>query len=138
MKQKKHFSLGFTLLELLVVISIIGILMAIGLASFSNAQVKARDTKRVTDMKSFQNVYEQYKASTGVYGLRTDMDAGFSGGVEPDDPKAGQDYCVSINETNQTYTVCATVENTANGNSNAACTGLGGATTQYYCVRNLQ
>jgi prepilin-type N-terminal cleavage/methylation domain-containing protein len=48
MKQKY----GFTLIELLVVIAIIGILSAIGLTAFSGAQSKARDAKRVSDLRA--------------------------------------------------------------------------------------
>lgn len=133
---------GFTLLELLVVISIIGILMAVALASFTNAQIKARDTRRIGDMKAFQTVYEQYYSVNGAYAARTTMDDGFSGGAEPTESQPNHAaYNVSVTTTSpQSYCVCATVENTASGNStvsNCSAFGGGGATT-YYCVRNLQ
>ncbi len=51
---------GFTLIEILVVISIIGLLVAAGLASFTNSQKRARDTKRRADLKSIQTAMEQY------------------------------------------------------------------------------
>ena len=53
---------GFTLLELLIVIAIIGILVAMGTASYSTAQKKARDATRRGDMKAIQNAFEQYYA----------------------------------------------------------------------------
>lgn len=51
---------GFTLLELLVVISIIAILITIGVTSFSTSQRKGRDSKRKSDIKEVQNALEQY------------------------------------------------------------------------------
>ncbi|MFZ1721320.1 MAG: type II secretion system protein, partial [Microgenomates group bacterium] len=45
---------GFSLLELLVVISIIAILVAMGVAGFTTAQRKARDARRSGDLKAIQ------------------------------------------------------------------------------------
>lgn len=56
---------GFTLLELLVVISIIAILITVGLTSFSTAQKKGRDAKRKSDIKEVQNALEQYYSVCG-------------------------------------------------------------------------
>lgn len=58
---------GFTILELLVVIAIIGILASIILAAVSNSRAKARDTKRVEEVKSVQAALELYRNSNGVY-----------------------------------------------------------------------
>lgn len=56
---------GFTLLELLVSISIIGILISLASVSYSSAQKKARDSKRQGDLKSIQNAMEQYYSVCG-------------------------------------------------------------------------
>ncbi len=53
---------GFTLMELLIVIGIIGILISVSVASFSTAQKKGRDARRLGDMKAMQNAFEQYYA----------------------------------------------------------------------------
>jgi len=51
---------GFTLIEMLVVISIIGILAAISVVSFSSVQKQARDTTRKSDLKQYQTSIESY------------------------------------------------------------------------------
>lgn len=56
---------GFTLLELIVVIAIIGILSVIILPSFSNALAKARDGRKVSEIKGLQSsllLYSQQNA----------------------------------------------------------------------------
>lgn len=51
---------GFTLVELLVVISIIAILSVIGLVIFSGVQKNTRNAKRIADMKAIALALEQY------------------------------------------------------------------------------
>lgn len=58
---------GFTLIELLVVISIIGLLSSIVMASLSNAKMKARDARRIQDLKQIQIALEMYRNTNGKY-----------------------------------------------------------------------
>lgn len=62
---------GFTLIELLVVMVIIGILTTIGLNTYNASQVRARDTKRKTDLKLIASALERYRSqeSTKTYPL---------------------------------------------------------------------
>lgn len=58
---------GFTLIELLVVIAIIGILSSVVLASLNTARTKAKDAKRLSDMKQIQLALEFYYDSNNQY-----------------------------------------------------------------------
>lgn len=56
---KKGFR-GFTLIELLVVIAIIGLLSTIIAAPIQNARKKAKDAKKIAEMKALVLAIEQY------------------------------------------------------------------------------
>ncbi len=59
--------LGFTLVELLVVITIIGILSGIGISTFSSAQGRGRDAKRKADLHNMAIALQAYYSDHGVY-----------------------------------------------------------------------
>lgn len=51
---------GFTLIELLVVIAIIGLLSTLAVVALSSARQRARDSKRLSDLKQLQTALELY------------------------------------------------------------------------------
>ena len=58
---------AFTLIELLVTIAIIGILSAIVMVSLNGPRQKARDAKRISDIKQIQLALELYNEVKGEY-----------------------------------------------------------------------
>ncbi|MDP2944634.1 MAG: prepilin-type N-terminal cleavage/methylation domain-containing protein [bacterium] len=51
---------GFTLIELLVVIAIIGLLSTLSILALNTARARARDAKRISDVKQIQTALEMY------------------------------------------------------------------------------
>jgi prepilin-type N-terminal cleavage/methylation domain-containing protein len=65
---------GFTLLELMVVITIIGLLATVILAALADSRAKARDATRLTAVKELQKALELYRnANAGNYPCATAM-----------------------------------------------------------------
>lgn len=62
---------GFTLIELLVVIAIIGLLASIVAVSVNSARRKARDVKRIADLKTISTALEMYYDQYGTYPVST-------------------------------------------------------------------
>lgn len=63
----KNRKSGFTLMELLIVIAIIGLLSSIILASLSVARRKGRDVKRISDLRQIRNALEIFYDNYGRY-----------------------------------------------------------------------
>jgi len=59
---------GFTLIELLVVIAIIGLLSTLAVVSLNSARAKARDAKRVSDVKQISTLVEMEAANSATGG----------------------------------------------------------------------
>ncbi len=80
-------SKAFTLIELLIVVSIIGILMAIGLINYRIFIDKAEDAQRVSDLRFIQSALEQYRADQHYYPPSSDLVKSGSSLNSPDEGK---------------------------------------------------
>ena len=67
MTSLKRKETGFTIVELLIVIVVIGILAALVITTFNGIQKKGRDTERQTDIKALHGQVEAYFAQNGNY-----------------------------------------------------------------------
>lgn len=58
---------AFTLIELLIVVAIIGILAAIAVPNFLNAQVRAKIAKVESELKNYDTALEMYRMDNNMY-----------------------------------------------------------------------
>lgn len=89
----KTSSRGFTLVEILVAITIIAVLAAVGIVVFGGVQARSRDARRSQDLDSIANALEGKKLAGSIFytGLAT---TDFATGSIPADPKnTTQKYC---------------------------------------------
>lgn len=81
---------GFTLIELMIVVLIIGILAAIGIANYQHISSQAKEASVKANMHTLQVMLENFATvNNGVYPLAADaaaFQASFPGGVFPDNP----------------------------------------------------
>ena len=62
---------GFTLIELLVVIAIIGLLSTLSILALNSARARARDAKRISDVRQIQTALEMYYNENNDYPAST-------------------------------------------------------------------
>ncbi len=124
---------GFTLIELLVVIAIIGLLSTLAVVALGNARQKARDARRLSDLKQLQTALELYYTDQTAYPAGAGVTLGATGqaclnasgfttvgcgspymGQVPSDPLATQSYVYTL-ATSSSYIVTANLETTVNG-----------------------
>jgi prepilin-type N-terminal cleavage/methylation domain-containing protein len=86
---------GFTIIELLIVIAIIGILATLVITNFQGAQAKGRDTVRTNDINSVYQKLEEYYNENGGYpdgNLSATVLPGIDAGALTDEDGQGFNY----------------------------------------------
>ena len=66
---------GFTIVELLIVIVVIGILALLVITTYSGIQAKARNSQRAADVASVQTQLEAFFQNSGYYPSLADMNS---------------------------------------------------------------
>lgn len=64
---KRRFEKGFTIIELLVVVAIIGILAGVVIIALDSSKVKAHDAQRTTELKELQQALEAFYSQNAGY-----------------------------------------------------------------------
>lgn len=129
-----QFQRGFTLMEILVVIALLGILITVGLGSFKSSQQKSRDTRRKSDLRAISIALEAYYSDKGQYpndaldgkimgcGTNDQSECPWEGEFSdkngtiymvklPGDPSGGRNYFYDVGPQNKSYQLYARLEN---------------------------
>jgi general secretion pathway protein G len=64
---RHHKAQGFTLIELIVTVTIISVLVAAGAVSYTTVTRRSRDAKRKSDVEQLRSALEMYRADFGYY-----------------------------------------------------------------------
>jgi len=115
---------GFTLVEILVVATIIMILAGIGIVSYSTLSKQSRDSRRIADLQNLRSALEFYRSDNDLYPLIDDLDDLVTNGYLnsiPKDPKM----------PNQEYIYCS-----LNGSEYELCTDLEGVDNSISCCES--
>lgn len=114
--KKNH---GFTLIELLVVVAIIGVLATVVLSSLSAARSRARDAKRISELRQLQTTLEIYHLDHDAYpsgatlggctweeSLNVLVDEGYVSSL-PLDPQNNSPFCYNYtSDGNESQVFC--------------------------------
>ncbi len=141
-----HFKQGFTLIEMMIVVTIIAIASVLALQVFGPQQAKARDAKRLSGIKNISANLEQYMNDNGLYPVASapSSEAAF---LEVRDVLADayeerirlvadpSSLAYSYENVGSNFCLCAELEAKIEANSGPSC-AFGGST--HFCVTGIQ
>jgi Tfp pilus assembly protein PilE len=125
---------GFSLIELIVVMTIIMVITVVGIVSYSGMNIKARDGRRMSDLEKIRIALEIYRQQMGGYLVGNDLADLKPGYMQeiPVDPKSDRQYYYV--GTQYTYQLYAAMEDTSIYTSSR--TGCGATVSCNYKVTN--
>jgi len=151
---KKHLRSGFTLIELMIVISILGMVATVGVGNYIKAQQRGRDARRFSDLDQIQKAQEQYFSINSLYvNMQNPMTQPIPGilSLPPRDPvnQGTQVYTFAITNARNGYCVRVPLEQSQGNCVTCSCPALGNdctvtvntvtpANNVQYCVKNQQ
>lgn len=114
---------GFTLVELLIAVTIIAVLTVIGVVVYAGTQRDARNARRRGDIEAINKALEvhynttanQYCPTSPAGSYCAPVGTWFSAAAIPVDPSTAANYTGLPANAVTTYTVCATLETPPGG-----------------------
>lgn len=93
---KNHLSRGFTLVEIVITITVIAVVTTLPIVAYSGLQKNGRDTRRKQDLDNLNTAIIRYKNETGTYPIGTDLsvlqDQGYVQNLPADPLENNPDY----------------------------------------------
>lgn len=135
---------GFTLVELLIVITIIGILATMGGGAYISSINRSRDGKAISDIKEIGKSLEVYYSVEGKYpevssydNLKEDTDFGeyFKGELPAGD---GENEYVYGNDDGNDFCLCSKLRMIVGNANDSDCDFDSSGDEEYYCLENSQ
>ncbi len=125
-KNKKSNIKGFTLIEILIVVAIIGLLASVVLVGLGSFRTRGRDARRIADLRETQNALELYYTKNQSYpvlgggdswsGMTNSLvSAGIGVSSVSNDPLyPAKTYRYGVANDAQSYVLASTLEDSSN------------------------
>jgi general secretion pathway protein G len=110
---------GFTLIELMIVIGIVGTLIATTTLAYGNYLKDTRDAKRKLDLEEIRLSLEKYRTNTSTYPEANEFSLiqteGYIAEIPEDPLSPQQSYTYEYDSTQDMYQLSAELENDSQG-----------------------